>query len=260
MPISYRLEDFKQYLFVIRELTSREIRRKYARSVLGILWSVLNPLLNMVVMTLIFSTMFKRNITNFPIYYLTGRVLWDLFSGATNSSITALVDNKGLLIRTKIPKQVFILSRIYTAATNFAYTMIAYVMMLIVFQVEPNVTMLLFIPDVIIVVIFATGIGYMLATAYVFFADIHHLYGVLLVLWMQLSAIFYPVEMLPDIMQTVLSYNPLYTMIAFARICVMEGVVPEPRLWIFNTLCAFISFLLGQIVYKANGNKVMVHI
>lgn len=260
MQNHYRLEDIKQYFFVIRELTGREIKRKYARSVLGILWSVLNPLLNMVVMSLIFSTMFKRSIENFPIYYLTGRVVFDLFSGATNTSITALVDNKGLLIRTKIPMQVFILSRVYTAAANFGYTLIAYGMMLIVFQVEPAWTMLLFFFDILLAGIFATGLGYMLATAYVFFADIKHLYGVLLTLWMQLSAIFYPADRLPEVMQRVLDYNPMYTMISFARLCVMEGEIPPLRLWIMNTVSAAVAFLIGQIVYRLNRNKVMVHI
>ena len=256
----YDREVLRQYFFVIRELTAREIRRKYARSVLGILWSVLSPLLNMVVMSLIFSTMFKRDIINFPIYYLTGRVIWDLFSGATNSAMTALVDNKGLLIRTKIPKQVFIMSRVYTALTNFGYTMIAYVIMIIVFQVEPSFNMVLLLADIFMVMLFSVGISYILATAFVFFADIKHLYGVLLTLWMQLSAIFYPAERLPDIMQQILSFNPIYTMIYFARICVMEGEIPPLRLWLINGLSAVISFGLGQIVYRLNKNKIMVHI
>ena len=164
-------EEIKQYLFVISELTAREIKRKYARSSLGIIWSVLNPLLTMVVMSLIFSTMFKRSIENFPIYYLTGQIFWTLFSTGTNASMTALVDNKNLLIKAKLPKQTFILSRIYTSLVNFGYTCIAYVMMLVVFRIKPGWTMLLFLADVAYGLVFSMGIGYMLAVAYVFFAD-----------------------------------------------------------------------------------------
>ena len=127
--------DFLQYIFVIRELTAREIKRKYARSSLGIIWSVLNPLLYMVVMSLIFSTMFRRSIENFPIYYLTGQIFWTLFSGATNSAMTALVDNRNLLLQAKLPKQTFVLSRVYTTLVNFGYTCIAYIPMLIVFRI-----------------------------------------------------------------------------------------------------------------------------
>lgn len=250
-------QSVTQYFFVIRELTARELKRKYARSVLGILWSILNPLLNMVVMSLIFSTMFRRSIANFPIYYLTGRVMWDMFSQATNSSLSALVDNKGLLIRTKLPKQIFILSRIYTALANFGYTLIAYLMMLVVFQVEPKVTMLVFFPFALMMLVFSTGIGYILATTYVFFADIRHLWGVITVLWMQLSALFYPVDRLPEVMQNVLEYNPIYLMIYAARSCVMDGRIPEIRVWVFSAISALLSFAIGWLVFRHNSNHIM---
>ena len=104
----------KQYAFVVKQLTSREIKRKYARSYLGIVWSVLNPLLSMAVLSLIFSQLFRRSIENYPIYYLTGYILWQAFTGATNAAMTTLVDNKTLLLKVKFPMELFILTRIYT--------------------------------------------------------------------------------------------------------------------------------------------------
>ena len=133
-------EELKQYYFVIKQLVDREIKRKYARSFLGVIWSVLNPLMTMAVMSMIFSTIFKRSIENYPIYYLTGTIFWQLFSGATNSAMTALVDNRTLLLKVKLPKQTFVLARIYTALTNFGYTCIAYVLMLVVFQIKISPT------------------------------------------------------------------------------------------------------------------------
>ena len=97
-------EELKQYYFVIKQLVDREIKRKYARSFLGVIWSVLNPLMTMAVMSMIFSTIFKRTIENYPIYYLTGTIFWQLFSGATNSAMTALVDNRTLLLKVKLPE------------------------------------------------------------------------------------------------------------------------------------------------------------
>jgi ABC-type polysaccharide/polyol phosphate export permease len=249
--------EIRQYGFVISELTAREIKRKYARSSLGIIWSVLNPLLTMVVMSLVFSTMFRRSIENFPIYYLTGQIIWSLFSTATNSSMTALVDNKSLLVKAKLPKQTFILSRIYTSFVNFGYTCIAYVLMLLVFRITPSWTMLLFLVDVIFVLLFSIGIGYMLAVAYVFFADIKYLYGVFLTLLMYLSAIFYPVEQLSEAMQTVIGNNPVYVMIAFARTCVMYGQMPAAELWRKLVLWSLGSFGLGILVFKKKENQVM---
>lgn len=244
-------------MFVIRELTAREIKRKYARSSLGIIWSVLNPLLTMVVMSLIFSTMFRRSIDNYPIYLLTGQNIWGLFSGATNSCMSSLVDNKSLLIKAKLPKQTFILSRIYTALVNFWYTFIAYVLMLVVFKIPLKWTMLLFPIDILFVLIFSIGIGYILATAYVFFADIKYLYSVFLTLWMYMSALFYPVSQLSETMQTVIGYNPVYIMIAIARECVMYGQVPELQMWIRLGVWSMGMFAIGLFVYKGNENQVM---
>lgn len=249
--------DRKQYFFVIRELTSREIKRKYARSYLGIIWSVLNPLLTMAVMSLIFSYMFKRSIENFPLYYLTGNIFWSLFSGATNSAMTALVDNKTLLLKAKLPKQTFVLSRVYTALTNFGYTCIAYVLMLIIFRVKPSWTMLLFPLDVALALVFAAGIGYMLSILYVFFADIKYLYSVLLTLLLYMSAIFYPVTSLPPVLQNVIGYNPIYMSIYIAREAVVYNRVPHYSAWIKLALAAAIILAIGLMVFKKKENDVM---
>ena len=133
----------KQFTFVVRQLTAREIKRKYARSYLGIVWSVLNPLLSMAVLSLIFSQLFRRSIENYPIYYLTGYILWQTFTGATNAAMTTLADNKMLLLKVKFPMDIFILTRVYTALINLGYSLIAYVAMLIVFRVTPKWTMLI---------------------------------------------------------------------------------------------------------------------
>lgn len=252
-----RFSDILQYVFVIRELTSREIKRKYARSSLGIIWSVLNPLLMMVVMSLIFSTMFKKSIENFPIYYLTGQTFWGLFNGATNSAMTALVDNKSLLIKAKLPKHTFILSRVYTALVNFGYTCIAYALMLLIFRIKITLTVLLFPIGVLYTLVFSIGIGYLLATEYVFFADIKYLYGIFLTLLMYLSALFYPVESLPEIMQNVINWNPVYLVIYFARQCVMYGQVPEIWVWIRLSAWSVGAVLVGMIVFRIKENKIM---
>lgn len=250
-------KDLRQYTFAISELTGREVKRKYARSSLGIIWSVLNPLLSMVVISLVFSTMFRRNIENFPIYFLTGQLFFNLFSVATNSAMTVLVDNKTLLIKAKLPKHTFILSRIYTALINFGYTCIAHVLMLLVFRITPHWTMLLFFVDVLFALLFSTGIGYMLSIAYVFFADIKYLYSVFLTLLMYMSALFYPVSQLPEAMGRVIEYNPVYVTIAFARECVMYGNVPDIGLWCKLLVWSIGSFGIGLLVFKMKENQVM---
>ncbi len=246
-----------QYLFAVKQLVSREIKRKYARSYLGIVWSVLNPLMSMAVLSMIFSTIFKRSIENFPIYYLTGSIFWNLFTGATNSAMTALVDNKAMLMKVKLSKQTFVISRMFTALTNFGYTCVAYVLMLVIFRVRPNPYMLLFPIDVLFIMLFSAGIGFMLSIFYVFFADVQHLYSVLLTLWMYMSAIFYPIDRMSDMMQWVIRKNPIYNYIEFARDIMLYGIMPEPVLWLKIIGWGSLSFMAGYLLFKKKENLVM---
>ena len=224
--VSDKKEKFNQYKFVIKELTAREIKRKYSRSVLGIVWSVLNPLLSMAIISLIFSHIFRRSIENFPIYFLSGSILWQLFTGATNAAMTTFVDNKPMLIKVKLPMQIFVLARVYTALVNLEYSLVAYVVMLFVFQVNLKVTML-FIPFIIVfLLLFSLGISYMVATAYVFFGDIKHLYSVFLTLLMYCSALFYPADQLSGIMHVIVMNNPVFNYIDALRSVVMLGELP----------------------------------
>ena len=251
------VQQRKQFAFVVRQLTAREIKRKYARSYLGIVWSVLNPLLSMAVLSLIFSQLFRRSIENYPIYYLTGYILWQTFTGATNAAMTTLVDNKMLLLKVKFPMDLFILTRVYTALINLGYSLVAYVLMLVVFQVTPKWTML-FSPVVIFcLIVFSLGISYMLATAYVFFGDIKHLYSVVLTLWMYCSAIFYPVEQLQGFIRVVIWNNPLYTYIHCLRKAVMYGTLPDTVEFLQMILWAVAIYGLGYGIFRRCRSKIL---
>ena len=251
----------KQYLFAIRELTNREIKRKYARSYLGIIWSVLNPLLTMLVMTMVFSYMYRRSIVNYPVYLLTGQIFFTLFRSSTDSAMSALADNRLLLMKVKLPKQTFVLARIYTALVNFGYTCIAYAFIVLLFVVLGKLklgwSLLLFPADVLLLLMFSTGIGLTLSIIHVFFADIQYLYRVLLTLWMYLSALFYPVSSLSPNMQHVVGLNPVYLAISIARTMVLEGAFPDGRLWLGLGLYALVSFLIGYFVFRKYENNVM---
>lgn len=250
-------EERQQYIFALKQMVSREIKRKYARSYLGIVWSVLNPLLTMAVMSMIFSTIFKRSIENFPIYYLTGTILWGFFSQSTTAAMTGLVDNKSLLLKVKLTKQTFILSRVLTALANLGYTMVAYVLMLIVFRVKPSFTMLLFPLVIIFLFLFSMGVSYILSIAYVFFGDIKYLYSVVLTIWMYMSAIFYPVDNVTPVMQRIISANPVYSYIQFARECVMYQKVPDASVWLKMIGWGTGMFVVGYYIFRRKENSVM---
>lgn len=250
----------KQYLFVIRQLTGREVKRKYARSRLGIIWSVLNPLLMTGVMTLVFSYMFKRSIENFPLYYFSGSLFWGLFNEGTTHAMTALADNKGLLVKSKLPRQTFVLSRMYTALVNFGFNLVPYVLLLAVFRVKPSWTMLLLPLDVLLTAAFAMGIGYLLSVLYVFFADVRYLYGVFLRILLYLTAIFYPVSSLPGALQKVVGLNPVYMSVYIARECMVYGRAPHYSAWLKLSLAALASCAAGWTVFRRKQNDVMQRI
>ena len=250
-------EKVKQYTFLIRQLTAREIRRKYARSYLGILWSVLNPLLSMVVLSLIFSRMFRRSIENYPIYYLTGYLVWQTFTAATVSSMSTLADNKTLLLKVRFPMELFILARVYTAMVNLAYSLVAYGVMLVVFRVRPRPALLLAPAVFLLLFLFALGISYLLSAACVFFGDVKHLYTVLLTLWMYCSAIFYPVSQLEGIMRRVVEHNPLYLYIDCLRGLVMEGRLPTPLASAQMFLWAAGAYLVGMAVFRQKRDRMI---
>lgn len=241
----------------MKQLTDRELKRKYARSYLGIVWSVLNPLLSMAVLSLIFSQLFRRSIENYPIYYLTGYLLWQTFTGATNAAMTTLTDNKALLMKVKFPMEIFILTRVYTALINLLYSLIAYIMMLVVFQIKPKWTML-FAPAVIwCLFLFSLGFSYMLACAYVFFGDVKHLYSVGLTLWMYCSAIFYPADQLQGPIYPVIVNNPMYLFIDSFRDAVMYGIWPSRMRILQMVLWGVGMYAAGKWIFYRNRNKIM---
>lgn len=251
------LEDNKQMIYAVKQLASREIKRKYARSYLGIVWSVLNPLLMMAVMSMVFSTMFRKTIENYPIYYMTGMILWSLFSDATDSAMSVLIDNKELMMKVRMPRQTFIYTKVISALLNLGYSLVAYVVLLVVFQIEFSWTMLLLPVPIIFLTLLSLGLAHVLSVLYVFFADVKYLYSVFLRLLMYLCALFYPVTSLPEQMQSIIGLNPVFVCINFARQCVMYQTVPDVMDWIKIVVWGVGMFAFGTWFFKHNENNIM---
>jgi len=252
----------RQYRNVIRELTSREIKRKYSRSKLGIIWSVLQPLLMMIVMSLIFSQMFQRSIENFPIYYLVGWNVWSLFSTATTTAMTGLVDNKSMLIKVKFPMGIFVISRVNTALVNFLYSLIAFAAIVIFFEIRDpwmiSPWIIVILPMVVLCeLLFSLGISYILAAAYVFYGDVKHLYSVVTTMWMYLSAIFYPVDLLGKRMEALIRWNPVFDFIDALRQVILYGTLPPYFELLRIAAYAVAVYLIGHAVFTRSKDKIM---
>ena len=245
----------KQYIFVIRELTTREIKRKYSRSVLGILWSVLQPMLFMVVMSFVFSG-YAPSKTNFPVYYLTGLIFFQLFQVATTTSMTAFEDNQKLFQKSKLPREIFVLSRDYTALVNLGFSLIALVVVLIFFRIKPNFAMLLLFVDIAFEMLFTIGVSFVLATIFVFYKDIKFIWNNVIVMLTHVVAIFVPIERYPYYLKGITEVNPLYFYPNIARRCVLEGTYDATELKRM-VIWAVLTFAFGLGFFKLNENKIV---
>lgn len=245
----------KQYIFVIRELTAREIKRKYSRSVLGILWSVLNPMLYMIVMSFVFSG-YAPDKSTFPVYYLTGFVFFQLFQTATTTSMTAFEDNQRLFQKSKLPREIFVLSRDYTALVNLLFSLIALVIVLFFFRIKPNITMLLLFVDMFCEMLFTIGVSFILATIFVFYKDIKFLWNNFITLLIHIVAVFVPIEKYPDYLKRITEVNPMYFYPNIARKCVLEGTY-NPVDLVRMVIWAIAMFSCGLMFFKIFENKIV---
>lgn len=162
-----------------------------------------------------------------------------------------------MLIKVKFPMQIFVLARVYTAFVNFLYSMIAFGAMICVFRVMPNWTWL-FMPFIVLcLLLFSLGISYILSTAYVFFGDVKHLYGVLLTLWMYMSAIFYPADQLGGVIEKIVRNNPIFNYIDCMRSLVLYGALPSFGEIVRIAIWGIVVYLVGWQVFKKNRNRIM---
>ena len=246
-----------QYKFVIKELVMREFKRKYSRSFLGVIWSVLNPLLTMGVISLFFTQLLGRDTPNFPVYVLTGLLIFQLFTNATNSAMTTLVDSKAMLIKVKFPLEVFVVAKICSSIVDFALSFVAYVVILLVFRV-PSSRYMFFYPVILLcVILFVIGTSFVLSVAYVYFGDIKHLWSVVTMMVMWASAVFWSIDVLEGAPAFIARANPVFNFINSARLVMLWQQFPS--FWQnFQMIAWSIGvFVVGLRVFKKNKVKIL---
>lgn len=256
-----RLEGFIQYRFLMQQLVSKDIKLKYRRSFLGYLWSILNPLLIMVIMVIVFSSMFRSDIENFPVYLIIGQTLFNFMTEATNQAITSITGNAALLKKSYVPKYVFTLSKVTSSFVNTLFALGALVLVFVVCRVTPNLYFL-FLPFILIQeYVFCLGLGMFLAQAAVFFRDIQYIYNALITGWMYLTPLFYPITLLPQTLgKWVMAANPMYFYITQFRQIVLEGKMPDPYLLAGGTAAAIFMLVVGTWTFLKTQDKFILYI
>ncbi len=243
-------------LFLLEEIIKKNFAAKYKGSVLGILWSVLKPLLVMILLTIIFSTLFGHKIENYPVYFLSGKCIFDFFTASTNVSMRSLKGNVSILKRTAAPKFVFTVGGIISEFINFIISLILLVGVMIVTKAPfyPTTSVIAIIP-VFSLIMMVTGIGLILAVLCVYFSDIEHLWGVVTLMLMYACALFYPMEIIPEPYHQYMILNPLFWVINQFRILVVWGSMPSRLNMINLVILSAIIFVLGIIVFKKYEKK-----
>lgn len=251
---------FGRYRYLIRQLVARDFKTKYKRSVLGVLWSFLNPLLTMMVQYIVFSTLFRSDIPNFAVYLLTGIVCFNFFSEATTMTLTSIVGNAALITKVYVPKYIYPLTRVMSSTINFLLALIPLFAVLLITRTPIRFSVLLLPLGIVCLFAVSLGIGFLLASAMVFFRDTQFLWGVVSMLWMYMTPVFYPESIIPARFMTLYKCNPLYHIIRFIRILLMDGISPEPKAYGLMLIASLVPLALGVVVFKKSQDRFVLNI
>ena len=255
--------SLKKYGFLIKQLVSRDFKVKYKRSVLGVAWSLLYPVLMMAVMAIIFSNVFKFSVpgVNYLVYLLTGLTYFNYFSEASNLSMSSIIANFGLINKVYIPKYIFPLTKCLFIGINFLLTLIPLYAVIFATGTGVNIYHLLLPYSFLCLFMFTLGMGFLLATVSVFLRDMLYIYGIVISLWTYLTPIMYDLSMLQNpFFETVLKLNPLYQYINFARTIILYKYCPTPGQFIACFVSGAAVLLLGALVFKKNQHKFVYYI
>ena len=258
--ITWQLTSFNRYKHLLRLLVKRDFVSRYRKSVLGVLWSLLNPLLTMLVMTLVFSYIFRFQIENFPVYLLSGQIIFGFFSESTTQAMGSVIANEGIIRKVYVPKYVFPVARVLSSLVNLLFSFIAFLLVFIVTRAPFHWTILLIPIPIIYTFIFSCGVAMLLSSMAVFFRDLTYLYGVFMTLLMYLTPLFYPVDILPERVIPIIGFNPLYHFVDYIRNLALYGIVPD--LW-SNMVClgfALAALCCGVYVFMAQQEKYILHL
>lgn len=243
-------QHLQKYKPLLRELVVRDLKVKYRRSFLGYVWSLLNPLLMMVVMSFVFSYVFRFDIENYPLYLICGQTLWNFFNESTNMAMYSVLGNGALIKKVYIPKFIFPMSRVFSSFVTMSFSLGAILIVMLFTRAPLYWQALLFPVPLILLLIFSMGIGLVLSALSVYFRDITHLYSVITLAWMYATPVFYPVSGMPPEVVTVLKLNPMYYYLDFFRQLVLYGTIPSVLEFGICVLSSVLAMVIGLLVFR----------
>ena len=251
-------KKLKEHRFLFSELVKRDFKKKYKRTYLGMLWSVLSPLLSLLVMNVVFSQVFNYSSRpHFIIYLFCGNIVFSFFNEATNGGMSSLMSNSAIFTKINVPKYLFLFSRNVSSLINFGLTFIVFLLFCALDKVPLTPMFLLLIIPIICLVIFNLGIGLILSAMFVFFRDVQYLWSVFTMLIMYMSAIFY--DPAGTGIEKFLYLNPIFVYIKLFRNFVLYNTW-DPRIVLLGVAYALIAFGVGSFIYKRYNHKFLYYV
>ena len=254
------LEKLRKNRFLFEELVKRDFKKKYKRTMLGILWSLLSPLLTLLAMSLIFTYFFGRNTPHYTIYLFSGNLIYTYFVDATNQGMTALEANSSIFTKINVPKYLFLFSKNVSSTINFALTLVVYFIFVAFDGIPFTWNFFLLLYPILCLTIFNLGMGLILSALHIFFKDIQYLYNIFTMILMYASAIFYTLDMFPPEVQTIFKFNPIYDYIVYFRTIVIDGAIPTLNVHLACLGFAAIAMALGMWMYRRNNYKFFYYV
>ena len=255
-----RIRDtFRRYQYLLRQLVMRDFKVKYKASMLGVVWSFLNPLLMTLVYFVVFSNLFS-NQENFVVYLMTGTVLFNYVSESTSLGLNAIVGNAGLITKVYMPKYIYPLSKVLSSAINLLISMIPLMVLMALNGLRFTKALLLIPVLILLLILFCAGLSLLLSAFMVFFRDTQFLWSVLILMWNFLSPVFYPESIIPLAYRHIYRMNPLYQFMSFLRSITIGGTAPGPECFGICLLSAAVSMGIGLIVFRKLQRKFAIYL
>lgn len=253
-------QKLKQHQFLFEELVKRDFAKKYKRTILGMAWSIISPLVNLVIMWLVFSKLFGNNVNHYAIYLFAGQLVFSYFTDATNMGMNSLVGNAGIYTKVNVPKYLFLLSQNVSSLINFGLTLLIFFAFVAFDGIPFTWKYMMLVYPVACLIVFNLGMGLILSALFVFFRDMQYLWGILTQLIMWLSAIFYSIDVYSPHVQNLFLLNPVYLYIRYFRKIVIDSVIPTPQFHLLAAAYALIAIGIGAWMYKRNNHEFLYYV
>lgn len=251
--------------FILKQLVTKDFKRKYRRSVLGIAWSVLNPLMMMIVMSVVFSFVFRADIENYPLYLILGNITFSFMSESTSQALMSFIDAAPLLKKVRVSRFVFPVQKVLFALVNFTFSLVAVALVMLWFRVVPTWHIIWLPVCLFLLVLFCSGIGLIVGSLAVFFRDVVHLWSVILTAWTYLTPIFWvPTQLAangaPAWVMSIVELNPMYGFVTFMRDIFLWNQNPSMRTLGLCVIWAVIMLGIGILVFRKTQHKFILYI